>query len=457
MPIKQYVNLDPNSPDQLDGLDKKRAGKYVTFTAKLNKAIEGVPIMFEMTAGAKNVSASLDAGNFTLKQLRRISKSTKGGMDVPGTLKRRIATDAKGESKIKLILSVCGGDEFTVKAYIPSRKGEGKELASETYVIWRRLYYQVSRFKGGPKGAGRKGTLPEIPALPWGPVKDEFLAKKHNIELVEDTSSDLISRHWNTLWDMSLLKSSAFEGYDNSKEPVTIRTVLVNELSDAKVIDLVFPIVKENTDAVKQIEEMLFFDESKKVKEDFLLDATWKYVDGSDTTEKPLDFQYVEAEDYETLKINFSKIPKRHLLDVWRKVSIKLKLRVIAGSSNGLSYGNTIWLAGGSMYAGNRTGSEKQRTAIHEIGHYIGMVAAVEGQKNWYEGKGHQGPHCSQGLSEEQTNRDFYYGLPGTCVMFGESAETRLGHFCVNCSPSVRMNPVPPKRMETNWKPQNRK
>ena len=83
MPTKQYVNLDPNVPDQLDGLDKKRAGKYVTFTAKLNKAMEGVPIMFEMTAGAKNVSASLDAGNFTLKQLRQISKSAKGGMDVP--------------------------------------------------------------------------------------------------------------------------------------------------------------------------------------------------------------------------------------------------------------------------------------------------------------------------------------------------------------------------------------
>jgi hypothetical protein len=96
MPTKQYVNLDPNISDQLDGLDKKRAGKYVTFTAKLNKAIEGVPIMFEMTAGSKYVSASLDSGNFT---------------------------DANGESKIKLILSACGGDEFTVKAYIAQSQG----------------------------------------------------------------------------------------------------------------------------------------------------------------------------------------------------------------------------------------------------------------------------------------------------------------------------------------------
>lgn len=162
-----------------------------------------------------------------------------------------------------------------------------------------------------------------------------------------------------------------------------------------------------------------------------------------------MEFQYVEAVDYETVKINFSKIPKRHFLDVWRKVSIKLTLRVLSGSSNGLSYGNTIWLAGANMYSGNRTDSEKQQTTIHEIGHYIDMVAI--GQKTRYVEKGHQGPHCSQGLSEVQKKDDPYHGYPGTCVMFGENANTRLGHFCVDCSPSVRMLPVPLKKMETKW------
>ena len=250
---------------------------------------------------------------------------------------------------------------------------------------------------------------------------------------------------------MGLLESSANDGYDNAKEPVTIRTVLVNEISDAKFAELEFPIVKENTDETKRIEGALFFDESMNVKEDFLIDATWKYADGNDTSEKPLDFKYVEAVNHNTVKINFSKIPKRHLLDVWRKVSIKLNLRVLTASSNGLATGNTIWLASANMYKGKRTDSEKQHTTIHEIGHFIDMVA--KGQETRYEGKEHRGPHCWQGLSKEQQKSDDYRDLPGTCIMFGGSVETRQGCFCVDCSPSVRTFPVPPKKMRTDWNP----
>src|SRR6187549_865647 len=136
MPIKQYVNLDPNVPDQLKGLDKKRAGRNVTFSAKLKKAIAGCPIMFEVSLGSKNIYTSLDTANFTKKELRAIQKKAKGGAGLPGSLRRRVMTDSKGESRIKLVLSECGGDEFTVKASIASRKGKGKELASETFVVW---------------------------------------------------------------------------------------------------------------------------------------------------------------------------------------------------------------------------------------------------------------------------------------------------------------------------------
>ena len=264
-------------------------------------------------------------------------------------------------------------------------------------MVWRRLYYQVSRFKSGPKGAGRTGTLPKAATFPWGPVQDDFLANKHNIELVEEASTDLISRHWNTKWNMGLLESSANDGYDNAKEPVTIRTVLVNEISDAKFAELEFPIVKENTDETKRIEGALFFDESMNVKEDFLIDATWESADGNDTSEKPLDFKYVEAVNHNTVKINFSKIPKRHLLDVWRKVSIKLNLRVLTASSNGLATGNTIWLASANMYKGKRTDSEKQHTTIHEIGHFIDMVKEVKGQKTGMKEKDTKVPIVHKG------------------------------------------------------------
>ena len=81
MAVKQYVNLDPNIPEQLNGLDKLRAGRVIIFTAKLNKAVESIPILFEIVAGAKNVSASLPDWNFTRAEFRRIMKAG-GGMDV---------------------------------------------------------------------------------------------------------------------------------------------------------------------------------------------------------------------------------------------------------------------------------------------------------------------------------------------------------------------------------------
>ena len=34
--IKQYVNLDPDKPEQLDGLDKARAGTSVVFEATID-------------------------------------------------------------------------------------------------------------------------------------------------------------------------------------------------------------------------------------------------------------------------------------------------------------------------------------------------------------------------------------------------------------------------------------
>lgn len=449
MPIKQYVNLDPAVPDQLKGLDKKRAGKNVTFTAKLKKGKAGHPIMFEVTLGAKNISASLDTGNFTKKELRAIAKKAAGGAGLPGTLKRRMMTDSKGECKIKLVLSECGGDEFTVKAYIPKGKGKGKELASETFVVWRRLYFQVSRFKSGPKGAGRTGTLAEIPALDWAPVIAEYEAREHNIELVDDSGTDLITRYCNVLDEDPHYKKSAREGYVANREPVTIRAVLVNQIGSPAFRQMVFPAVKEDVALVQSVNAPLWFDESMDLKKDFIVEAKWRFKGDPVATEKDIPLDYIEAVGKWKIKINFKDIPKRHLFDFWRTATVRLKLRVSTGSTNGVSWYNTVWMANENMHSGARTVGAKQQTTIHEVGHYIGMAAAA--QSTHYIDHDHVGPHCSTGLSAADLLSTSYAGMSGTCIMFGESATSRLPKFCAVCDPFIRSRAIPAKTMPAAW------
>ena len=60
----------------------------------------------------------------------------------------------------------------------------------------------------------------------------------------------------------------------------------------------------------------------------------------------------------------------------------------------------------------------------------------------WYDEHEHVGDHCSQGLSASDKLKPSYSGLNGTCVMFGESANTRKNIFCADCDPSVRKSAV---------------
>jgi hypothetical protein len=88
------------------------------------------------------------------------------------------------------------------------------------------------------------------------------------------------------------------------------------------------------------------------------------------------------------------------------------------------------------MHSGPRPDAQKQATTIHEAGHFIGMVSDL--QTSHYVDHGHNGPHCSTGLTAAELAQDSYRGQNGTCVMFGESARSRQPKFCAACDRSVR-------------------
>jgi len=427
---KQYVNLDPSKPDEINEIKSRRTGTYIMLVAKLNKKVEGVPIIFDIKPGTNNIDK------------RKIRK-------------RRV-TDKSGNAKLLFQVSKNGGDEWTFEAFIKRKSGKkGKVLVSDKYIVWRRIYYQISRFKSGPRGRGRTDPTPlwEIPNFDWTPIKNEFKDRHHNIELIDDSSIDLITRRCNILMSDEDYKKSAREGYNSKREPVCMRVVLVNMIAEKGAFNYFFGTVVENKPIIKDIGRYLWIDESNEIKKDFLISAEWRYYSGSDTSWKPLDPKYIDSVGSHRIRINNQNIPKKWFLDIFgeRKAMIRLKLNVLKSSTNGVSWYNSIWIAHENMHKGLRPISQKQATTVHETGHFIGMVPA--GQSTHYTGHGHQGSHCSTGLSTVDKTKSTYKGLSGTCVMFGEggSGSSRKNNFCNKCDPSVRTRSVIISKMPTNW------
>jgi hypothetical protein len=94
----------------------------------------------------------------------------------------------------------------------------------------------------------------------------------------------------------------------------------------------------------------------------------------------------------------------------------------------------------------------------HELGHTMnqvtktvasGLDAADHGRK--YTANGHQGPHCADGMSDDNfaggTGKvgtgyegDFTGKPECTCIMYGENGEgsTCTGRYCNRCKPFIK-------------------
>ena len=466
--FKQYVNLDPTKPNQLAAtghgaakVEPERAGREVLIKVKINKKKKGVPIIFELKMDPKNVVNKFDLSEYKPRQRVALIKGLPGAGSRQ-TLKRRVRTDKKGEASTKLIVSNFGGDKYTVEAYM--KKKPDKKLVSDTYVTWRRIYYQVSRFKSGPRGAGRTGgALPAITNFDWTGVIDEYKARQHNIELADDTTTDLVARRFNVLGfkrnqqqqavpinTTDFLKSASV-GYDPKREPVSMRVVLVHQIAVATFPKIRLTSMSEGDVVTKTIPKKLWKDESKALGYDALTRVRWRRKGSKVWNNMPR--KYVEVIYPNKVKVDFSKlkIKKKHFFDFFRKVEVELRVMAMSGGFNGLSLANTIWIAKSSMYGGDRAEAGKIGTTIHETGHFIDLVPAAQTTTH-YTGRGHQGGHCSQGLSAADKALPSYSGKSGTCVMFGESASSRINKFCGDCDPSVRKSPVIVGKMPANWK-----
>lgn len=160
---------------------------------------------------------------------------------------------------------------------------------------------------------------------------------------------------------------------------------------------------------------------------------------------------------------------------LWIKVEVKLHLARFATLA--FASGGQIAM---TTYVGTSTPTGAAEVILHETGHNMGQsvvdrsnagatqtIGSTGGTANFgrssavpgltfgtpptqfpgivqagymYTGKGHQGPHCARGLTRTQRGLPNFGGLPGTCIMFGETdiAKRSARHFCFECKALIR-------------------
>lgn len=432
--IKQYVNLDRTKSAQLGGLDKARAGKAVTFDAVVTPKKAGVAVTFEITRGAENV----------LK---------------PGEKKSLVATtDKEGKAKLEFVVTEHGGDEFVVTASVltgPKNNRQKHELSSDTYVVWRRIYYQMSRFKAGNPGHGQpRGSLPEIPALDLSAALTEFAARSHNIELVDRSDQPLITHRGTLITSESSslsYKLAAEEGYNAALEPVTVRIVLIDRLGEKRTESHTESDVPTAAKESFEVAGTLFKDPTLAKDKDWLVEVAWRFH-GTDAF-APLEPRFITSTDDDRMvEVDFPGAAIATGDNAGRHVDVMVTYRVLASASNGSSWYNVVCLATRQQDDTIRSATELSKTVMHELGHFLNMVPL--GQSTHYTEHGHQGRHCFTGLSEGQIEGANYGARPGTCVMYGEAGNKRLAEFCATCDPSLRASTAQREGMpkkKTDW------
>jgi hypothetical protein len=370
-----------------------------------------VTVVFEVVRGAANI---VQAGK---------------------SFKQSAKTDKDGKARVEINLTRYGGDEFTVKTYL--KKG-GKELKTETFVVWRRLYCQMSRFMKGKEGNGQpENSMRPVPALDLADLTSEL--ENHYIELIDKSAQPTIKRHANVIDNEQdpgrvAPKAAALDGYDDTLEPVTVRIVVVNQIATSKTAR----VKKENVanqGKVKFSFASFPWNDPSCVKDtDWLVRLEWKWNDAGDWTALPP--RWVARTGAKKAEVDLAGAALGGPDDAGRTVDVRVTYRYLSGSTNGRRNRNVFWLASSYMDEGPRDADDLSQTTLHELGHTLGMVPVT--QSTHYAVHGHQGPHCSTGLSSSDRAKSTYGGMSGTCIMFGENAVSRLGKFCAQCTKSVR-------------------
>lgn len=381
--IKQYINLEPDSNDASLGRIKK-----VKLTMQ-NKVCSLVYVFLEGDGGNKDKS--------------KLIADNRAGIGASGVEKTMTVTGVDGSIEFDLVLSNYGGDKFKVTASMdPAGKKDIVEV-SDTYVVWKKLYYQLSSMKPSFVFALDK-------------VIDEY--KKHFIE-IKPTSSITVPHKEN----LETNELATYRGhFAKKKSPFEAHIVLIDRQCDSDS--------KRFRQKITKLKDILPYAEDAWPFADFLVKAEAKVGSGVYTAGKIVVTRVATGieVDIAGLAVDPTKV------DVW----VDIKIKVLAGEYTGdASFPPHVFIAVGKP----RSVASKSKTVAHEIGHGIGMVPITGHDLHYENVNGGMGNHCRFGATPNQKSAGqggTFTGtyMNGTCVMYAFSSEHYT--YCATCKEFVR-------------------
>lgn len=537
-PIRQYINMKRDASNERSEVSPLHAGRVIELFAKIDKKYAGQIVAFQIEPGPNNFvppedspppaqtadgekrdgfdpfsglpqeevddrGALLIGDNVSFedakvrKRKKWKSRSAKekledesivqysrrrlmfAGLGAPARVVAHVRTNDKGVAKIDFWFSEFGGDVYTVKAFhIKKLRGKGTPKWTDKYEVWRRLYYQVSRFDNVSDSA--RGLI----AGAVGDMKKEY--EKSHIELVEEPAKKEtvqgVKRLDYKLWRR---KEVAGEVYDDTREPLNLHVIAVKQFGKGKMVkaqDLLVP--KPRWIDVPLPDSI--WDDGHEKPEHWIDMASLQVWTPDDNKLGELIYikQYVEVLGPKLVRIHLGKLPEtirqflkcddKTLLALqaelemkrpWLYVEIEYRAEVM--SLLGLNHFNATWLTTETAEGKEPSANDVAATLIHEVGHAVGQVPPeqathyaagsflAELQKSF-------GGHCAHpmkkmagrpeaSLTRQQRSR--ISGTDGDCVMWGTGvAGDDPQEFCSYCKRSLaaahlRLDPIP-----TSWR-----
>jgi hypothetical protein len=134
--------------------------------------------------------------------------------------------------------------------------------------------------------------------------------------------------------------------------------------------------------------------------------------------------------------------------DPARKATLKLRLRTVEGFAGGWSLSGQGLIVMARQAHWEIIEDTRAQILIHELGHFLGMVAngeklSPDAPAHYYTGRGHVGPHCANGVTWDPA-KSTWTGT-AACVMFGATSVRDASgqvapspaRFCAACAPAV--------------------
>lgn len=381
--IKQYMNLEADGSDESHGRVRK---------IKLAMATKKSSMVF--------LFLKPDAGNKAAKDLK---VEHRAGIGAVNTEEFATPTEADGTLEFNLLMSNHGGDKFSVEAAMDAKGKEGAKPIPDTYVVWKKLYYQISKMKSSF-------------GFPFDLVKGEY--EKHFIEL-EETSTATVPHKEN-------LETEELDDYHKhfkkAKSPFEAHVVLIDRQCDSQQKQF-------NDIEVKKKKIVLPYPETAWPFSDWLVTAESRVKGGRFEKGKISVVQKSGG-----IEVDISGTGADPSKD---SVVVNVTIKTLKGEYTGdASVKPHVFIAVGKA----RSDASKSKTVAHEIGHAVGMVPRSGHDKQYSNDNGGLGSHCRSGASPDKKSKaqggsflGKYSG--GTCVMFAYSSEHYT--FCSTCKDFV--------------------